>query len=128
MCDYELGFAIMELIGEWNDAIENDIQTLKRNVIDQLQHEGIFKFILIAENVLNFHSGDREYYEEWYNECAERGGWLVCLNTPEQTLCEFRQARLSSYIHFMINPNWRSLNPMLLFEKTDNDILRLLPG
>ena len=32
--DYELGYAIIEMIGEWNDAIENDIMTLKRDVID----------------------------------------------------------------------------------------------
>ena len=27
--DYELGYAVIEMIGEWNDAIENDIMTLK---------------------------------------------------------------------------------------------------
>ena len=27
--DYEQNFAIIELIGEWNDAIENDIMTLE---------------------------------------------------------------------------------------------------
>lgn len=34
--DYDVNYAIIEMIGEWNDAIENDIQTLKRNVIDLL--------------------------------------------------------------------------------------------
>ena len=69
--DYELGYAVIEMIGEWNDAIENDIMTLKRDVIDFLMHEGISKFILITENVLNFHSGDKDYYEEWYDEVSE---------------------------------------------------------
>jgi hypothetical protein len=36
MADYDLQYAIIELIGEWNDAIENDIMTLKRDVIDSL--------------------------------------------------------------------------------------------
>ena len=63
--DYEQNYAIIELIGEWNDAIENDIMTLRRDVTDELYKQGITKFILIAENVLNFHSSDDLYYEEW---------------------------------------------------------------
>lgn len=39
--DYELNFAIIEMIGEWNDAIENDIMELKREVIDKLMEHGI---------------------------------------------------------------------------------------
>src|SRR5678815_1296641 len=77
--DYDLDFAIIELIGEWNDAIENDVMTLKRDVIDKFEEEGITKFILIAENVLNFHSGDRDYYEEWYEETSDEHGWIVVL-------------------------------------------------
>src|ERR1700712_4690686 len=46
--DYELNYAIIELLGEWNDAIENDIMTLRRNITDHLYKQGIFKFILIA--------------------------------------------------------------------------------
>ena len=64
MVDYDLNFAIIELIGEWNDAIENDIMTLRREVTDKLQEQGINKFIIIAENVLNFHSSDDSYYEK----------------------------------------------------------------
>src|SRR5215470_5402946 len=61
--DYDQHFTIIELIGEWNDAIENDIMTLKRDIVDDMMYEGIAKFILITENVLNFHSGDKDYYE-----------------------------------------------------------------
>ncbi len=56
MADYDEKYAIIELIGEWNDAIENDIMELKREVLEKFMYEGIVKFILIAENVLNFHS------------------------------------------------------------------------
>ena len=45
MADYEEGYAVIELIGEWNDAIENDVMTLKREVIDKLEAHGIYKFI-----------------------------------------------------------------------------------
>src|SRR5678810_794059 len=85
MADYTSGYAILEMIGEWNDAIENDIMTLKRDVIDLLLREGIIKFILIAENVLNFHSSDDSYYEEWFDQVTDEGGWVVCLNMPIQT-------------------------------------------
>ena len=59
--DYAENFAIIELIGEWNDAIENDIMTLKRDVIDDMIFQHITKFILITENVLNFHNGEKDY-------------------------------------------------------------------
>ena len=51
--DYDNGFAIIELIGEWNDAIGNDIMYLKSEIADHLINEGIVKFVLICENVLN---------------------------------------------------------------------------
>ena len=45
--DYEECFAIIEMIGEWNDAIENDIMTFKRDIIEPIMSHGINKFILI---------------------------------------------------------------------------------
>jgi len=32
--DYDAGFAVLEMMGEWNDTLHNDIMHLKRNVID----------------------------------------------------------------------------------------------
>ena len=61
--DYEQGYAIIEFMGEWNDTIENDIMLLKRDVIEPMMNNGINKFILIGENVLNFHSSDDCYYD-----------------------------------------------------------------
>ena len=34
--DYDEHYAVIELIGEWNDAINNDIMLLKRDIIDEL--------------------------------------------------------------------------------------------
>src|SRR6187431_756109 len=74
--DYELHYAIIELIGEWNDCITNDIMTLRREITDLMQSEGINHFILICENVLNYHAAeDNSYYEEWYDEVSDEGGW-----------------------------------------------------
>src|SRR5436190_11789557 len=45
--DYTAGFTVIEFIGEWNDAINNDVMHLKRNVIELMLKEGINKYILI---------------------------------------------------------------------------------
>lgn len=124
IADYETGYAVIELIGEWNDAIENDVMTLKRDVIDKMEEEGINKFILIAENVLNFHSSDDCYYEEWYEETAENGGWVVILNMPEQTQYDFKRARNNRYVELLDYPNWRTVQPQHLFQAIDNYIVK----
>src|SRR5687767_1811112 len=49
--DYDLGFVILEMIGEWNDAVENDIMQLKREALDIFIQKGLYKAILITENV-----------------------------------------------------------------------------
>jgi len=125
--DYDERYAVIELIGEWNDAIENDIMTFKRDVIDKFEYEGITKFILIAENVLNFHSGDRDYYEEWYEEVSEAEGWIVCINMPEATQHDFRKAKINYYIELMDLSNWRTYKPFHLFKKIDDELNRRLP-
>ena len=47
--DYEQHFTIIELLGEWNDAIENDIMTLRRNITDIMYIKGINKISLIKK-------------------------------------------------------------------------------
>jgi hypothetical protein len=126
MADYEEHYVIIELFGEWNDAIENDIMELKREVTDVFFAEGITKFILIAENVLNFHSGDKDYYEEWYDEVSDREGWIACLDMPEQTENEFKRVKLTRYIDLMEIDNWRIYKPFHLFKKIDEVISKRL--
>jgi hypothetical protein len=126
LADYEEQYAIIELIGEWNDAIENDIMELKREVIDPFFAMGITKFILIAENVLNFHSGDRDYYQEWFEEVTDEDGWVVVLNMPEQTQYDFKRARLNRYLELMDLINWRTYKPFHLFKMIDEQIHKRL--
>ncbi len=126
MVDYDLNYAIIELLGEWNDAIENDIMILRREVTDKLYAAGITKFILIAENVLNFHSSDDSYYENWREEVADEGGWLVILNMPQQSQYDFKRARLTNYVQLMDFEQWRTLKPELVFQQVDNTVMRLL--
>jgi MFS superfamily sulfate permease-like transporter len=124
--DYEEKYAIIELIGEWNDAIENDIAIFKRSVIDKLIQNGIKKFILIGENVLNFHSSDNCYYEEWHEDVLEDGGWVVMIGLPEQSQHDFKKARINYYVELFDFPQWRTTLPQFLFASVDNFILKRL--
>jgi len=123
--DYDYNYVILELIGEWNDAVENDIMQLKREVIDPMIESGISKFILITENVLNFHSSDAEYYEEWYDDVKDEGGWMVFVNMPSQTQYDFRQSKIDRLIRMQDYPNWRTFQPQHFFQLVDNTMLRL---
>jgi hypothetical protein len=112
--DYHKEFAILEFIGEWNDCLYNDIMFLKREVIEPLMHEGICKFVLICENVLNFHGSEEDYYEEWNEEVNEMGGWIVAVNTLDHVYDEMQQTRLQYHINFgrgFNGLNWRRLKP-----------------
>jgi hypothetical protein len=86
----------------------------------------ITKFILIGENVLNFHSSDDCYYEEWYDDIEDKGGWIIMLNLPSQSGSEFLKAGIQYYINFFNFPSWRTHSPLDLFIKMDNLVLKKL--
>ena len=119
--DYDAGYSIIEFIGEWNDAIENDIMVLKRDVIEPMMNNGIHKFILIGENVLNFHSSDDCYYEEWFDEVEE--GWIATINFHEHVVKEFIAANIDQYFVFggeLEEIEWRTYLPTNLFAKVES--------
>jgi hypothetical protein len=127
--DYDEHFAIIEFIGEWNDCIDNDIMFLKRDVIDKMIKQGIHNFILIGENVLIYHASDDCYYEEWYEDIADEGGWIAALNFPKHVEADMRQARLHHYINFnelLSDVQWRKLKPKALYALVDNLIMKAL--
>lgn len=125
--DYENQFVIIELFGEWNDAINNDIMHLKRNIVDELTTIGIRKFILIGENILNFHGSDDCYYEEWFDEVED--GWIAAVAFPEFVQDELKQYHIDSYICMggtMQIEKWRTLLPHTLFQIVDKLVRRRL--
>jgi hypothetical protein len=125
--DYQDEFAIIELLGEWNDALYNDIMILKREVIELLQEEGIDKFILLGENVMNFHASDDSYYEEWFQESEE--GWIAFVNFREHVLDEFRRARIDYFVNFggeLDELNWRKWSPRQLQERISGVLAKRL--
>lgn len=126
IADYEEKYAIIELIGEWNDAIENDIMTLRREITDELFKQGITKFILIAENVLNFHSSNDDYYDEWREQLEDDNGWVVIIDMPQQSQYDFKRSRLTNYVQLIDFPQWRTLKPDIVFQQVDNMMMKLL--
>lgn len=115
--DYDLHYAIIELIGEWNDCIYNDIMTLRREITDLLQEEGINRFILVCENVLNYHAAeDNAYYEEWYEEVSDREGWVAIVNPLEHVEREMLTYGLQDYVHVLSGSEWRGRKPRALLK------------
>jgi hypothetical protein len=126
--DYAQQIVILELLGEWNDAIHNDIMMLKRGFLEVLVEAGIQKFILIGANLMNFHGSDDSYYEEWYQELE--AGWIVLLEAPEFVWQEMKRYRLDAYMHmgeaFAIS-SWRTLHPQQLVQTVEARLPKMLP-
>lgn len=121
--DYEQKFMIIEFMGEWNDALNNDIMHLKRNIIDFFNAYDIKKYLLIGENILNFHGSDDSYYEEWFDDMED--GWITGLNFRDFVQDEMKNFNIDSFINFggdLDVINWRTLKPQLLFQRI-NDII-----
>jgi hypothetical protein len=127
--DYETHFAIIELIGEWNDAVHNDIMEMKSGLINPLLRRGITKFILIGENILNFHASDELYYEEWFEEVEEEGGWIVLFNLREHIMDEMRAQKLHYFLNFgdqFNNIMWRKYKPNDLLTLSENLMMNFI--
>lgn len=123
--DYELKFIIIEFIGEWNDALNNDIMHLKRNIVDYFNAFDINKYLLIGENILNFHGSDDSYYEEWFEDMED--GWITAINFRDFVLEEMKVFNLDSYINSggeLDVVNWRTMKPLQLFSRIDKIISR----
>ena len=110
--DYDQSACIIELLGEWNDAIENDVMILKREVIEVLNQNGINKFLFIGENLLNFHADDDSYYEEWVDDIED--GWIAFIGLRDHIMDELDDYDLDYYLSYgesFNNIEWRKFHP-----------------
>jgi hypothetical protein len=117
--DYDHEYCIIELIGEWNDCIHNDIMYLKREIADILIHHKINKFIIFCDHVLNYHADDDCYYEEWYDDVKDEDGWICFINVREHVLQEMNSIRLKNYINLGEEFNdiqWRNHKPKDIYK------------
>lgn len=127
--EYDDGYAVIEFIGEWNDCINNDIMFLKRDIIEPMMEQGISKFILIGENILNFHPSDDCYYSEWFDEVEDQGGWIALMNFREHVMEEISAANLDYFFLMggsLTQMDWRTYRPIQLFQKVEQYALKRL--
>ena len=78
-------------------------------------------FIVLGENVLNFHASDDSYYQEWFEDIE--GGWIALLNFRDQVLDEFDSENISQYFvqgGTLEDIAWRTQTPHQLFENVDS--------
>lgn len=122
--NYENGSIIIEFIGEWNDTLHNDIMYLKRNLLDFYLYQGFQKFVLIGENVFNFHGNEDDYYDEWLEEVED--GWIVSIGFQDHVIDEMTNFGIDAYFNYggeLDVDNWRAFHPLKLIKKVD-EIMR----
>ena len=96
---------------------------------EPLIDQGINRFILIGENVLNFHADDDSYYQEWFDDLEE--GWIACINFRDHVLAEIYRGRLDYYMAAggkLDSISWRTLNPGKLYGLVEEQIRKRLNG
>lgn len=123
--DYNDGICMIELIGEWNDTIGNDIMFLKRDLVDDMLDKGVYKFIVFCDNVLNFHGDDDSYYEEWLEDVSEHQGYIAFVNLQDHVLREMESVQLQYYVKFGAHLNdvaWRLKTPQLTINHIEEKI------
>ncbi len=126
--DYGRGYAILELLGEWNDLHENDFRLLCENCLTYLIDGGVRQFILVCENVFNAYPNTDDYYEALLDELGDTG-WVCLLRARPHVLEEFVRYGLSPYLYW--NPEfdglrWRKLKPWQLYDVVAEGMQRLL--
>ncbi|MEY2962977.1 MAG: hypothetical protein RL754_238 [Bacteroidota bacterium] len=115
--DYSEGYAIIELFGEWNDVLYNDVMRFKRDFIDPMIEEGLDKFILIGDNLLNFHADITDYYDEWLEDVQD--GWMALLNIRPHVLREMSDYGIDAYFLMggtLDDFSWRTKSPKQVYE------------
>jgi hypothetical protein len=102
---------------------------LKRNIADTLIQNGVNKFILLGENVLNFHASDNDYYQEWFEDVED--GWIAFVNFREHVITEIEIAAIDFYVVIggrLNEVSWQNQTPPKVFEKVNSLIMKRLPA
>lgn len=121
--NYDSGIMMVELIGEWNDAINNDIMTMRQELIDEAMDQGIYKFLFFCDNLLNFHGSDDCYYEDWFEHVEN--GWICLLNTHDHVSDEMVETRINYFVHLGELFNgivWQKYTPKQVLLMVENQI------
>ncbi|MCB0843301.1 MAG: hypothetical protein KDD63_22940 [Bacteroidetes bacterium] len=125
--NYQDGYAIIELFGEWNDLFDNDYKLLAENCLTYLIDHGVNKFILICENVFHIYLERDDYYEALQEELAD--GWICTLRLREEVKKEMVDYHISPYFYWsdlLDEIAWRKLKPFQLFAMVNSRIYKAL--
>lgn len=125
--DYEQGFAIIELFGEWNDLFENDFKLLAENCFTYLIDHGIQKFILVCENVFHIYLDTDDYYQALAEELED--GWICTLRLRDEIQEEIEQYGISGYFYWsplLDELPWRRLKPYQIYQLVENRMGKVL--
>jgi hypothetical protein len=96
---------------------------LKTELIDQLIDCGIQNFVIIMENVLNFHADENDYYQEWKEDIQ---GEIYLINSLPHVLDELYRYHLNHQLSFSGRLNdidWRKLKPEQIIELLETKFL-----
>lgn len=125
--NYTQGYAIIELLGEWNDLFQNDFKLLCENCLTYLADEGITQYIFVAENVFNIYLDQDDYYEAFQEELGD--GWMCLLRARERVLDEMKRYNISPYFYWndsLQDLHWRKLKPWQVYDLVKDSMQKLL--
>lgn len=128
-CDYDTGYAVIELFGVWNDLIQNDFRLLVDNCLEWLRSNGVSRFILITENVLNIYVEADDYYQAFQDDLEE--GWMALVGLREHVMAELEKYQIGRF--FFWSPilqelKWRKSKPHLLLAIVEESMRRMFPS
>lgn len=126
--DYDQGYAVIELFGVWNDLLLNDYKLLLDQCLEPLLKEGVDKFILIMENVLNIYLDADDYYESFQEE--NDSGWICMLRAREHVLREMNDHDITQYFFWsehLDEFHWRKMKPLELIYRVEERMRMFLP-
>lgn len=115
---YQEGYAVVELLGEWNDLFENDFRLLCERLINPLMEEGVNRFVFICENVFNVYIDATDYYEDLQDRLADEAGWICLLKARPNVQEGLAASQLDRYLLWddqLDHLRWRKLKPWDLF-------------
>jgi hypothetical protein len=127
--DYHTGFAIIELLGEWNDLFDNDFRLLIENCLQYLTDFEVYRFIFICENVFNIYLQDDDYYQAFYEDLIENEGWMCLLKARPMVIEEFERYNIGRFFYWNAQHDelkWRKLHPLQLYQTIDQSMHKLL--
>lgn len=126
--DYQLGYAIIELFGEWNDLFDNDFKLLAENCLTYLIDHGIRRFIMVCENVFHVYPDSDDYYQAMYEELDD-DGWMCILRAREEVWEEMNEYQVAHYFYqspLLDELPWRKLKPYQLFHLVETRMQQVL--